>query len=214
MEFNLEFFQMSRLNYLGMNYHTDKAFDHKFCDFYESNLDKTAKIVWEIGVLNGASLNMWANYYQTSEVIGFDIEDKSQLRLLPNCKTEILDQGNLDMLKKLGERKGVDLIVDDGSHIIDHQILTFETLFSSLREKGKYIIEDLHTSTNVWHGYNYRDRKGTLEYLYDLMHGDIPVGYPAQYRTAEIAKEIESIVILSNFRKDGTRSITSIITRK
>lgn len=206
---------MSRLNYLGMNYHTDKAFDHKFCDFYESNLDKTVKIVWEIGVLNGASLNMWANYYTTAEVIGFDIEDKSQLRLLPNCKTEILDQGDLNMLKKLGERKGVDLIVDDGSHIIEHQIMTFETLFTSLRSGGKYILEDLHTSTPFFQGYNYTNGKGALEYLYNLMQGYLPTGYPGQYRTSEIGPEIESVIMLSYFRSDNYgRSITSIITRK
>lgn len=205
---------MSILNKLGIKYNTDKAFDHKFCDFYESLLDKNCKIVWEIGIWEGASLNMWAEYYPDAEIVGFDIADKRNLKLADNCKTMLLDQGNLDQLKSLAKCRGIDLIVDDGSHIIDHQILTFETLFSSLREKGKYIIEDLHTSTNVWHGYNYRDRKGTLEYLYDLMHGDLPVGYPAQYRTAEIAKEIESIAILSNFRKDGTRSITSVITHK
>ena len=145
---------MSRLNYLGMKYHTDKAYDHKFCDFYEANLPNDVNTVWEVGVLDGASLNMWSEYYPNAEVVGFDIEDKSQLRLLPNCKTELLDQGDLAMLKKIGERKGVDLIVDDGSHIIEHQIMTFESLFTSLRSGGKYILEDLHTSTPFFSGYN------------------------------------------------------------
>lgn len=206
---------MSRLNYLGMNYHTDKAFYHKFCDFYEANLPKDVKTVWEVGVLDGASLNMWAEYYPNAEIVGFDIEDKSKLKLLTNCKTELLDQGNLAMLKKLGERKGVDLIVDDGSHLINHQIMTFESLFSSLRSGGKYILEDLHTSTPFFPGYNYTNGKGALEYLYNLMQGYLPTGYPGQYRTNEIGPEIESVIMLSNFRNDSNgRSITSIITRK
>jgi hypothetical protein len=203
------------LQTLGIKYHTDKAFDHRFCDFYEANLPKKARNVWEIGVLDGASLNMWAEYYHEAQILGFDIEDKSDLKLQPNCKTEILDQGNLEMLKKLSEQKDIDLIVDDGSHLINHQIMTFETLFSSLRCGGKYILEDLHTSTPFSTGYNYENRKGTLEYFYNLMQGYLPTNYPGQYRTNEIVPEIESVVMLSNFRNDRWgRSITSIITRK
>ena len=203
------------LHELGMKYHTDKAYDHKFCDFYEANLPKDVKTVWEVGVLDGASLNMWAEYYPNAEIVGFDIEDKSQLKLLPNCKTELLDQGDLDMLKKLGERKDVDLIVDDGSHLINHQIMTFEMLFTSLRSGGKYILEDLHTSTPFFPGFNYAHGKGALEYLYNMMQGYWPTGYPGQYRTSEIGPEIESVIMLSNFRNDSHgRSITSIITRK
>lgn len=203
------------LHELGMKYKTDKAYDHKFCDFYGENLPKNIKTVWEVGVFDGASLNMWAEYYPTAEIVGFDIEDKSQLKLLPNCKTELLDQGDLDMLKKLGERKCIDLIVDDGSHIIDHQIMTFETLFTSLSSGGKYILEDLHTSTPFFKGYNYKNGKGALEYLYNLMQGYLPTGYPGQYRTNEIVPEIKSVIMLSNFRNDNLgRSITSIITHK
>lgn len=38
------------------------------------------------------------------------------------------------------------LIIDDGSHIPEHQILTFDKLFPILLKGGTYIIEDIETS--------------------------------------------------------------------
>jgi hypothetical protein len=36
-----------------------------------------------------------------------------------------------------------DLIIDDGSHIVDHMLLTFKTLSKYLKVDGLYIIEDI-----------------------------------------------------------------------
>ena len=46
------------------------------------------------------------------------------------------------MLEKTGGN--LDVILDDGSHIPEHQILTFNTLFPSVVPGGIYIIEDVN----------------------------------------------------------------------
>lgn len=51
-----------------------------------------------------------------------------------------------------------DIIIDDGCHIVEHQITSFKTLFPLIKPKGMYIIEDLHTS--YWKEYG---GKGTLD---------------------------------------------------
>jgi hypothetical protein len=206
---------MKTLHDIGLSTHTDKAYDHHFCDFYEKNLKKDVSNLWEIGVLNGASLQMWSEYFPQAQITGFDIEDKSQLKLNANVIVKFLDQGNEEQLKKLvNENKDIDVIVDDGSHIIEHQIMTFEILFDALKPGGQFIIEDLHTSTDLWNVFHYKNGKGTLQYLNDIIQNITPGGYPGQRKTNEVISKIKSIQIFSNLGTDKGRSITAIITKK
>lgn len=201
------------LNELGIKYHTDKAYVHKFCDFYEHNLNNNISNLWEIGILDGASLRMWSEYFPNAKITGFDIEDKSSLKFNENVKVKILDQGNKEQLEQLAaENKNIDIIIDDGSHIINHQIMTFEILFNSLKSGGQYIIEDLHTSTDLWKNYNYINGKGTLQYLNDIISNNIPENYPGQLNTLNIINKIKNIQIIGNFNTTEKRSLTSIIT--
>jgi len=202
------------LTELGLKCHTDKAYLHNFCDFYEQNLNKNVTKLYEIGVLDGASLQMWSEYYPDAQIIGFDIEDKSMLKLNSNVTVKYLDQSNITQLKDLAANSNnVDIIIDDGSHFIDHQIMTFEILFNSLKTNGQYIIEDLHTSTLLHSGYHFNNNKGTLQYLLDIMQQIQPVNYPGQINTQEVIAHIKNINIFANLGTDKGRSITAIITK-
>ena len=56
----------------------------------------------------------------------------------------------LNIIEEIGE---VDLIIDDGSHVISHQQISLGFLFKYLKKGGQYWIEDLHTSDGeVWQG--------------------------------------------------------------
>ena len=66
-------------------------------------------------------------------------------------KTQILNQGNpdeLDLFISECKNNGIsfDIILDDGSHDIAHQQLTFGKLFQLVKAGGIYIIEDLGSS--------------------------------------------------------------------
>jgi len=203
------------LNDLGIKYHTDKAYNHKFCDLYEKNFNKEISNLWEIGILDGASLRMWSEYLPNANITGFDIEDKSSLSFNKNVNVKLLDQSNKEQLEKLSnENKDIDIIIDDGSHIIEHQIMTFELLFNSLKSGGQYIIEDLHTSTNLCNcnTYKFFNNKGTLQYLNDILINNIPKDYPGQLNTLNIIDKIKNIQIIGNFDTNEKRSLTSIIT--
>jgi len=43
-------------------------------------------------------------------------------------------------------RGGIDILLDDGSHITNHQINTFNILYKNIKKGGFYIIEDLTNS--------------------------------------------------------------------
>jgi|SRR5574344_938889 len=203
------------LHDLGIKYHTDKAYLHNFCNDYEKLLRKDIKTLWEIGILDGASLRMWSEYYPNAKIIGYDIEDKSSLSFNDNVSVKLLDQSNKSQLSELAKQTDIDIIVDDGSHIIQHQILTFEMLFNCLKSGGQYILEDLHTSTNVHNANDYRiyNNKGALQYLLDIISNNVPVNYPGQTNTQQVIDNIDKIQIIGNLTTDNKRSITAIITK-
>ena len=46
---------------------------------------------------------------------------------------------------------GIDIVIDDGSHVASHQRTSFEFLYPLLNVGGVYLVEDLHTA--YWRGY-------------------------------------------------------------
>jgi len=54
-----------------------------------------------------------------------------------------LEKTILSINEHYGENIYFDLIIDDGSHIVDHMITTFQTYKKYLKNNGLYIIEDI-----------------------------------------------------------------------
>jgi len=150
-----------KLQQIGLKHNTDKAFFHEYLDFYQKNLPKSSfkGRLLEIGVMDGASLLMWREYYPNAEIVGIDINDKSHIEI-PGVQILQMDATNTEALATLGT---FDIIIDDGSHMTADQQASFEYLYlNSLNPKGYYIIEDLHTSLRP----SYVNSKlTTLEYL-------------------------------------------------
>jgi hypothetical protein len=66
---------------------------------------------------------------------------------LSRTQIDIVDQSDAIALKAYAKKNGpFDIIIDDGSHITSHQILSFETLWAYLNVGGTYVIEDTLTS--------------------------------------------------------------------
>lgn len=150
-----------------------------YFDVYERHLAKfvgKAPKILEIGVLGGGSIEMWLKYFgEGTEVIGIDIDDRClQYRYEGNAKIFLGDQSNPEFWDAfLDKFTGFDIIIDDGSHVMDHQVLTLAKTFPHLNVGGVYICEDTHTSYwPRWDG-EY-DKKGTFldysKYLTDTMN--------------------------------------------
>jgi hypothetical protein len=119
--------------------------------FYELTKDWASETwaVLEVGVAEGRSMRVWAEWFSNAQIIGLDIDPKS-LRIKENrIRTYYCDQSKPDSihqaLKAAAKRQHVtlfDYIVDDGSHIRAHQILTASVLLSSLQPWGIYFVAD------------------------------------------------------------------------
>lgn len=146
------------LTKLAKIYNTDKWGGHFYTPHYQRHLRKFKykKIkLLEIGIggyddprKGGESLRMWKRYFPFGTIYGVDIYDKSFHK---ESRLEIYQgsQVDLNFLENLINDTGqLDIIIDDGSHVNDHVITTFEYLFPMLKGGGIYVIED--TQTSYW----------------------------------------------------------------
>ena len=169
------------LDEIGLKYGTDKASCyHDYLNFYETFFAKlrNEKLqILEIGVFGGASLKTWEEYFPQATVIGADIVPSSKQYERGRVIIELLDQSNIDELLRVSLTHGpFDIVIEDGSHMWEHQITSLRTLFPFLKNDGLYIVEDLQTN----YGAMQRDYKGIasstcMDYLkrwVDLRVGD------------------------------------------
>jgi len=130
---------------IGLKVGTDKIYHHGYHRFYSQYIKRNISKILEIGVEGGHSINLWLEYCPNAFVYGMDIKTEYN-----NGRINVIkgDQSKTDDLQKVLEKTGgnLDVILDDGSHIPEHQILTFNTLFPSVVPGGIYIIEDIETS--------------------------------------------------------------------
>jgi hypothetical protein len=126
----------------------DKTTYHMYDQFYplflESKRSEQVRIL-EVGLDEGKSVKIWREYLPKATIIGVDVLDKSQFN------TDIFIQADqsswTDMCDVADQVQNVDIIIDDGSHVVQHQINTFEALFPRcLAPGGVYIIEDIECS--------------------------------------------------------------------
>ena len=219
---------MNELTILANKYGSDKGTEygdkHNFTETYEKYFkrfkDKKINIL-EIGINDGSSLKMWYDYFPNATIYGADINDKSDLsNERVNCV--VLNQSNKEELDEFAKNINLtfDIIIDDGSHHISDQQLTFGSIFPLLKEDGIYVIEDLHTSlcepNKMLYGRpmeNNEDKTNTtLHYLQNKP-------YVSQYLTQDENKYIQdNIKNVTIYEKENThewkKSITSIIMKK
>lgn len=102
----------------------------------------------EIGIKDGGSLQMWRRYFGADAVIhGLDVNPDCAAIDDPDLTIHIGSQDDPALLDRIVTAMGgVDVVIDDGSHVWSHQIATFELLYDRVAQDGVYICEDTHTS--------------------------------------------------------------------
>jgi predicted O-methyltransferase YrrM len=126
---------------------------------YERHLGRFAghqPAVLEIGIYSGGSLGMWHSYFgDGTTVYGVDIEPACNVYASERTKVFIGDQADRLFLRDITHRipGGLDIILDDGGHLAEQQIPSFEELFPRLNPGGVYICEDVHGPGHAFHKY-------------------------------------------------------------
>lgn len=172
------------LSALSKIFGTDKWGSHWYAQHYQkhfAHLRRKKLNILEIGVggykdpqSGGASLRMWKRFFPKSKIYSIDIYDKSVLeeRRIRMFKGSQADDGFLrSVVARIGS---LDIVIDDGSHINDHVVRSFQTLFPLLNPGGIYVVED--TQTSYWPEWggdsdNLRTANTIMNSLKDLTDG-------------------------------------------
>lgn len=140
-----------RLSLIGDKYRTAKnthvTFGHTLLDLYEPLFERFRMHpinILEIGVLGGASLRAWKEYFVCAKIFGFDIVPESIYSAEDRIEIQMGNQSKKEDLKKVVNRAdgNFDIIIDDGSHVNKYTLKSFEYLWPFLNSGGIYIIED------------------------------------------------------------------------
>jgi hypothetical protein len=159
------------LDEIGLRHGTDKASsNHNYLEFYEiflAPMRDDSLTILEVGVLNGASLRMWEEYFPQARIVGADILPDLKRFERGRILIEQMDQSNIEQLTAVASKHGpFDIIIEDGSHMWEHQTTSLRTLFPFVKNNGLYIVEDLHTNYGPMEA-NYRGVASTscVEFL-------------------------------------------------
>ena len=141
---------MSTLDKLAKLHGTDKSSDiHNYCVKYEKYLpfnryDKLTMM--EIGVLDGKSLLTWKDYFYRSHILGIDINPECKQYESDGIEIFIGSQDDSTLIDKILKKyPNISIVLDDGSHVMQHMSASFELLYDHLDPNGVYIVEDTHT---------------------------------------------------------------------
>ena len=111
--------------------------------FYHMRNDEFKML--EIGFGEGASVNMWLDYFKNITLYCVDIAKKFS-KDRKNLKFINADQSSVEQMSKMFEKdtKNFKIIIDDGSHKAEDEMCSFGYLFPHLSSGGLYVIEDLN----------------------------------------------------------------------
>jgi hypothetical protein len=150
----------------------DKRFINKWMHYFDvydrhfSRYRNQEVVILEIGVNQGGSLQMWKSYFgEKAQIIGIDIDPRCKSLEEENITIFIGSQSDKKFLRSVKEQiPKLDILIDDGGHTMVQQIVSYEELFSHIKEDGVYLCEDLHTSYQIAYGGGYKRRGTFIEY--------------------------------------------------
>lgn len=189
------------------NYKTDKlgissgqhqGFDYSDAYvFHFSPLKDKIKVFFEIGIASGGSLEMWADFFPNSLIVGMDIEN-NYISTRKNAVVEIGDATSPDFIQKMISKYGKpDITLDDGSHLSSQMRKSFEILYPNTNLL--YCIEDLATQYKPFeNGHYINDGKSMMDDLFNLVNQNN--GYPhVQYGYKQVCFSKCQCYIYKNF---------------
>jgi len=159
----------SDLCMIGRQYDTDKSSQrmnvsnerhcHPYTLFYDSLFrDKKHEdlTIAELGILRGASLLMWREYFDHSTIYGFEYIDHFINKFNNNHNTNNsfiiskMDVTNSESIRNAFELMNTkyDIIIEDTTHQFEDQIRVIENAYEYLKPGGVLIIEDIFKKNN------------------------------------------------------------------
>ncbi|KJZ77561.1 hypothetical protein HIM_03285 [Hirsutella minnesotensis 3608] len=174
---------------VALKYGTDKVTTHSYHHLYEkymSSLRSRPVKMLEIGLgCNmdygpGASYYTWLEYLPLVDLYFIESDApcvRKHKDQTPNAHVFVGDQADVGFLDHFAANTTshglFDMVIDDGGHTMEQQMISLNHLWRIIKPGGLYIIEDLQTS--YWSNYggdpSRKDpaKHTTMKYLYEIL---------------------------------------------
>ena len=190
---SIEEFNKQPLHNIGAHYCTDKVQTNRtaeisYLQIYEMYFKrfKEAPVdIVEIGVRRGQSINTWNKYFSNaSSIYGVEIGKTWWESLLFEHVHYIQhDATEPAILSKFPSEQKFDIIIDDGSHINEQIIKSFEIFYPRLKSGGVYVIEDLYNS--------YGGKSSNVEDIHQILNGSRGIEANNRHQIDEWLRSLE-----------------------
>ena len=169
----------------------------------------------EVGVLNGGSLFMWRHFFgPQARIIGIDLNPQAKKWEKDGFEIFIGSQNNPpfwnDFFANVGK---VDVLLDDGGHTNEQQIVTTHYAVPHIKDGGMVIVEDVHTSYMRAFGnpskYSFT---GYAAKIIDGIHSRFPAILRSKNPLINSIYAVHSYESIVAFKIDRSKCFTSSIT--
>lgn len=157
-ELNIKIMEITRNDKIFQLFraHGSDKNDHGYAEPYAINLPNTCRSLLEIGVAKGASALAWEELY------GADLDlhlldlfmdpDHVSVKWCKRHGFETYEGSQSDSSLLASIRKKFEVVIDDGSHNAQDQLISFKHLFlNNVQSGGLYVIEDLHCNKEAFY---------------------------------------------------------------
>ena len=211
----LEDYFFNKEHKLGIHkwHHYFEVYDRHFGKFVGKNPN-----ILEIGVYKGGSLEMWNDYFGSGcHIDGVDILERSREagKLFDNVTVTLGDQADRNFwgeFRKTAPK--FDIIIDDGGHTMEQQIVTFQEMYNHMSPNAVYLCEDLHTSYWSDYGGGHKKSDTFIEYsknfidMINAAHWTDNAGYELFRSCTNSIHYYDSVIVLEK-RADIPKPVDS-----
>jgi hypothetical protein len=120
-----------------------EAYDELFTKYRNKNITFV-----EIGIFGGGSLFMWRDFFgPDARIIGIDLHPGVKKWEGHGFEIFVGSQSDEAFWQYFRDTVGpVDIVLDDGGHTFEQQVVTTENLLTTIKDGGLLVVEDTHTS--------------------------------------------------------------------
>ena len=170
----------------------------------------------EIGVLNGGSLFMWRDFFgEKARIIGIDLNPEAARWEKDGFEIFIGSQSEPSFWTAFFEEVGmVDVVLDDGGHTYEQQIVTAHCCIPKIKDGGQLIVEDTHTS--YFEDFGYPSGYTFMEWvkkILDNINGRCPAVNPSSQPYSGYIYSVRAFESIVSFEIDRGKCFTSQPTR-
>ena len=149
-----------------------------YFEIYEKHLNQyigKKPNILEIGIAHGGSTEMYLDYFENAQIYAIDYDPNFENVVKHLGVTVTLgDQANPKFWDEyLLDKPDFDIVIDDGGHTMEQQLVTLLKTFPRLKSGGTYLIEDTHTSYWSEWGGGFQNPNSFIEItktFIDLLH--------------------------------------------